>query len=112
MSINRDSLSDEAKVAIILCSLFFGFICAIIIYHLTYGDGLISILTFIGVSLAHPFIGAFVVALCEDLKQWAYVDKAERWPRDQTAYLAAAWPLTLIGCLVLYIYLGIIHRIY
>ena len=59
-----------------------------------------------------PVIGAFVIRFCESLKGWAYCGKKKPWPDDERLMLAGVWPLTFVCCSVVYLSLGIIHRIF
>jgi hypothetical protein len=111
MSSNGDSISDPSKGLIICCSLFAGFIVASIVGALT-ESFLLALPIFIIASFAYPFIGAFVVPVCEELRLWAHEDEVKPWTRDERAIFGAGWPLTLLVCLILYTFLGIINRIY
>jgi hypothetical protein len=53
------------------------------------------------------------VPACEDLKRWAYLgEPIIYWTRTERAVFGAFWPLTLPCCLIVYVFLGIINRIY
>ena len=99
--------NKEAKVALVVASLICGIFVGISTRRVFLGI-IIGILA----SLAYPFVGAFVIWLCERLKSWAYMNQCEKWEQEVRLAMAGVWPFTLIGCLIIYIFLGIIHRIF
>jgi len=76
------------------------------------GLGFESILLGIAIALVYPFMGAVVVWLCEILKSWAYRRQCNKWGQDERLLFAAVWPIALIVCVIMYIFVGIIHRLF
>jgi len=66
----------------------------------------------LAVSLLYSVTAAWIIRLCEAIKCWAYCGQVEKWDDETRLFLAALWPLTLICCSVLYLFLGIIHRLF
>ena len=64
------------------------------------------------VAFLYPVIAALIIRLCEEMKSWAYCGQVEEWDRDFQLFLGAFWPLTLICCIIVCLFLGIIHRIF
>lgn len=64
------------------------------------------------VSFFYPIIAAWMIKLCGGLKVWAYRGKAEQWDDELKLLLGAFWPLTLVSCIIVYSFLGIIHRVF
>lgn len=65
----------------------------------------------LGVALIYPLAGAFALTASEKALNWAFPDRKE-WTVTQRAFRASAWPLVLIGCVVVSLYFGIVDRIY
>ena len=64
----------------------------------------------IAIAVGYTLISAWLMAGCEHMKQWAYLGAAEPWDTGTRLFLASFFPITVVCCLILYIFLGIIHR--
>jgi hypothetical protein len=63
-------------------------------------------------AFLYPLVGALAVRVCAALHGWAWIDSAPEWPRSVKLVIGAFWPITLIASTIIYIFLGVIHRIY
>ena|SRR5947209_6898270 len=75
-------------------------------------DPLLILLIFPAVGLLYPIAGAGIVFLCEELRDWAYEYECKDWSREVKIFYGAIWPVVLPVCIILYVFLGIIHRLY
>lgn len=64
------------------------------------------------VWVVYPLVAAVVISICEGLRQWAYKGRITRWDQGTRLRLGAVWPLTLICSLIVYLFLGLINRIF
>jgi hypothetical protein len=64
-------------------------------------------------AFAYPFVGAVVVTGAAALRSWAWRhEEPPKWDRTARLFLGAFWPLTLAASIIIYIFLGVIHRIF
>jgi hypothetical protein len=98
--------SFEAKGALVAVALLLGGFLGIVLGG--------NILTKIGIafliSIIYTFTAAHVIHFCECLKRWAFLDDVENWDYDRRLILGSVWSFTLIICIILYIFIGIINR--
>ena len=64
----------------------------------------------IGCALANILVAALVVKFCMFLKSWAYCGKSTDWSLGDKLGAGTFWPITLLFCLIFYIFMGIINR--
>ncbi len=72
------------------------------------GRVLLTVLTAIG----YPVVASVVVAFCARLRRWAYRTSEDAWDDKARLEYGAIWPVTLVACLIVYVFLGIIHRVF
>jgi len=65
-----------------------------------------------GAALIYPIVGAVAVFLTESLRRWAYVGKATQLEAEERLIMGALWLVTLVVSLLIYPFLGIIHRVF
>jgi sterol desaturase/sphingolipid hydroxylase (fatty acid hydroxylase superfamily) len=125
----RTDQNMAAKAMIILISIILG----IVVFFLTtlsfteaqgYGYSSSKKLTFdtenlftaialmLIVWVVYPLVAAVVISICEALRLWAYKGKIEQWDQGTRLRLGAVWPLTFICSLIVYLFLGLINRIF
>jgi hypothetical protein len=64
-------------------------------------------------AFAYPIAGAVVVKLMAVLRSWAWGhEEPPQWSRTGRLFLGAVWPFTLVAATIIYIFLGIIDRIF
>lgn len=100
---------EYAKLFLIALSIATGLLFSYLFWNFL---GFFSILFGVGVSLGYTFLAAFAVRICEALRDWAYVNEIDSWSQEERVWAGALWPISLLCCLVLYIFLGIIHRVF
>ncbi len=62
-------------------------------------------------SLLYPFIAALAVNLSEAALDWAFHTRMS-WHAGTAAFFGAVWPLTLITCIIISIFFGIVNRLF
>jgi hypothetical protein len=63
-------------------------------------------------ALAYPIMGAIVISWCQALRNWAHEYDVEEWTKKDKIWLGAVWPISIVCCLIIYIFLGIINRMF
>ncbi len=63
-------------------------------------------------AFAYPFVGAIVIVACSRLRSWANMGHVQTWDDGDRLVRGAFWPATLLISLVLYPFLGVIHRVF
>jgi polyferredoxin len=66
----------------------------------------------LGAALLYPLLSAFIIEFCEDLRKWAYQEQASPWHDGKRILLGAIWPITLVASAIIFIFLGLINRLY
>ena len=74
-------------------------------------DGPSPIVISIFVAFLYPFVGAFVIFICNHYRSWACGADLDEW-NDDKIMLGAVWPLTLVWSLIVYTYLAVINRLF
>jgi hypothetical protein len=100
---------SASKTFLILISIFAGILVG---WRFKSVDSIKSILIGLIVSILYPIIAAGVIGLCEAMKNWAYCGKIKRWTQAKRLSLGALWPITLVFCIIVYSFLGIINRVF
>lgn len=107
-SIRRMGLATTLLLA---CSVMAGLLVRNSLRHNGATD-LVSLAGALAACLLYPCVGALVVLLCEELQGWAYMGERKVWGRRWRIVAGAVWPVTLLICLIKYIFLGIVNRFY
>lgn len=72
--------------------------------------------TKLGISIcimfAYPLVGAVAIRLCELLRMWGTKGAHYKWNDEERLFYGAFWPVTTTVSLVIYPFLGIMHRLY
>ncbi len=110
----------EAKALMIVVSLIAAIGAMWIFYdqnsgyddYFSNGDMIILVVLGIATSLLYPVLGAFAIKLCEGVRSWAYKATIQNWSDQQRLLFGAFWPVTVLFSLIVYMYLGIIHRLF
>ncbi len=63
-------------------------------------------------AVLYPVIGAITVRLCEFLRTWGTKGVYSKWNEGDRLFFGAVWPLTLMFSVIVYLYLGIINRLF
>ena len=75
----------------------------------------INFIIFIGIALGYTIISAFVVSGVLQLRRWAHsveVGEIDEWREDSKLFFGAFWIFVTIPALVIFLFLGIINRLY
>ena len=93
---------------------FFGFFVSILCISLV-GIHVAVIIGFVFMFL-NPIFAAETIKMCIQMKKWAYPnkykDEYEEWDEAKKITLGAIWLITLSFCTIIYLFLGIIHRVF
>lgn len=100
-----------AKLLLLVISVLVGIGVGFLVSNQTQSP-LYGILAGVGVSLAYPVMGVLIIELCEKMKRWAYGGEVQKWDIETRLLLATVSPLVLLICGILYLYMGIINRLY
>ena len=107
---DREEDISAGKICLFVASFIFG-LCIFLICLLDFEMGwIISIFLMLLTMFAYPVVGAIIISLCDDLRQWAYLYQAEEWRESDRLFAGAFWPLMLIYSLIVYTFMGIVHR--
>ena len=81
---------------------------------LTYLWMLLHALTGLAAAIGYVLLGAVTAKLCAALRSWAYAHDPEESIADENwaVIMGSFWPITLPVCLILYVFLGLIHRLF
>ena len=112
------SASTGPKVLLISCALLVGLVISVVSCWRLSDHWSIYLFVIwgvfgLGISLFYVFIAAKAMRFCVWLRQWAHVGSTEspfQWDDDQLVLFGAIWPLTLVFCLIVYVFLGVLHR--
>jgi len=63
-------------------------------------------------SVLYTFFAAIAVKICILLRDWAYFKKNTKLDNDIKILMGTFWPIILIGCVIIYLFLGIINRLF
>jgi hypothetical protein len=111
MSQARDFEESLAKGCLISCAILAALIGGALVSLLC--GVFCAIIAGLAIGLTYPLFGAIFIPACEQLRQWAYPEETlEAWSRNERIWLGAFWPVTTLCLLVVYLFLGMIHRQY
>jgi hypothetical protein len=100
-----------AKLLLLIISILMGILVGYVYWGLS-GTSHHSVVIGLATSFLYPVIGVIIIALCEAMKRWAYGRQVPRWDIETRLLLATVSPLVLVVCAILYLYMGIINRLY
>ncbi len=63
-------------------------------------------------SFLYTLLAAVIIRFCQGLRLWAHRGQIQAWDYNTRLLLAALWPFTLIISLIVYTFLGLIHRLF
>ena len=66
----------------------------------------------VATALLYPVVASVVLAFCAWLRKWAYRMQVEPWDDEERLMFGAVWPLTLVACIIVFVFVGIIHRVF
>jgi len=63
-------------------------------------------------AFCYPVAAAYLVRSSEELAKWAYQERYEPWSEDVRLMLGCIWPVSLVGSVLVFLFLGIINRVF
>jgi hypothetical protein len=111
---NNESVSaDEivGKTILVIMSMAVGVGIYFLAFCILTWNLFLSIASGIVFSLLYPFIAALAVNLSEAALDWAFHTRTS-WHAGTAAFFGAVWPLTLITCIIISIFFGIVNRLF
>lgn len=114
----KNSAYEPEKVLLTITSITFGLLVFIVYLVATSsrGMGAVELITGLVIGLfaaiAYAVIGGLVVRLYVALRAWAYRGDVIELSSKEKLRLATFWPITLMTSIVVFLFLGIINRIF
>lgn len=74
--------------------------------------GIINTAVSIASAILYPLWGALAVRLSECLRKWGTKGVYSKWSEGDRLFFGGIWPATLLFSIIIYLYLGIINRLF
>ncbi len=64
------------------------------------------------IAISYPFLAVLAIRGSEWMNSWAYPGSRVKWSESSRLLLGAFWPLTFVVSLIVFLFLGVINRIF
>jgi hypothetical protein len=115
MAINpRDNAGPKAILIVAALLVGFAIVVSLLVYY--WPPSIPEVVFFVAIGLAaaylYVFLAAQILTLLKEIRAWAYRDKHVPLTGDEILLMGAVWPFSLvIGCII-YLFIGIINRLF
>ena len=66
----------------------------------------------VATALIYPVFAAGAIGIFQEMRSWAYCGRCEPVGNSERLILAAVWPLTLLIGGIIYIFVGLVNRLF